>query len=128
VAYREIFPARSPAHSAAKGGVLGLTRTLASEGAPHRIRAVSISPGLIRSAATQHYWRNEPLAAAKKDLYLAKIPLGRAGECEEVAEVAAFLASDRASYINGSDVLVDGGLVSTSYGSHDALNMGLRSG
>ena len=122
VAYREIFPARSPGHSAAKGGVLGLTRTLASEGAPHGIRALSISPGLIRSAATQHYWKNDPLQVAKRDIYLSKIPAGRAGECDEVAEVAAFLASDRASYVNGSDILIDGGLVSTSYGSHEELS------
>ena len=117
VAHREIFPARLPAHSASKGGVLGLTRMLASEGAAHKIRALSISPGLIRSPATQHYWKDDPLWALKREIYVGKIPLGRAGECEEVAEVAAFLASDRASYMNGTDILVDGGLVSTSFGS-----------
>ena len=111
-----------PAHSAAKGGVLGLTRMLASEGAPHRIRALSISPGLIRSPATRHYWQDDPLWAARREAYIGKIPLGRAGECHEVAEVAAFLACDRASYVNGSDVLVDGGFTATSYGSHDALS------
>lgn len=121
VAYREIFPARLPAHSAAKGGVLGFTRMLAQEGAPHGIRALSLSPGLIRSPATQHYWRDDPSWARKKDIYIGKIPLGRAGECDEVAEVAAFLASDRASYMTGSDVLVDGGVVSTSYGSYADL-------
>jgi meso-butanediol dehydrogenase/(S,S)-butanediol dehydrogenase/diacetyl reductase len=124
VAYREMFPARLPAHSASKGGVLGLTRMLASEGAPHRIRALSISPGLIRSPATQHYWRDDPAWARKKDIYVGKIPVGRAGECEEVAEVAAFLASDRASYMTASDVLVDGGVVGTSYGSHASLAAG----
>lgn len=121
VAYREIFPARLPAHSAAKSGVLGLTRMLASEGAPHGIRALSVSPGLIRSPATQHYWKDDPLWALKKKIFFDKIPLGRAGECEEVAEVAAFLASDRASYMTGSDILVDGGLVSTSYGSEKSF-------
>jgi len=121
VAYREIFPARLPAHSASKSGVLGLTRLLASEGAAHKIRALSISPGLIRSPATQHYWKDDPLWARKKKHFFNKIPLGRAGECKEVAEVAAFLASDRASYMTGSDILVDGGLVSTSYGSEASL-------
>ena len=121
VAHQEIFPSRSPAHGAAKSGVLGLTRTLAYEGAPHRIRALSVSPGLIHTAATQHYWKDEPLWNAKRTAYLNKIPLGRAGKSEEIAEVAAFLASDRASYVNGTDVLVDGGLCGVNFGSHAAL-------
>jgi NAD(P)-dependent dehydrogenase (short-subunit alcohol dehydrogenase family) len=124
VAYREMFPARLPAHSAAKGGVLGLTRMLASEGAPHGIRALSISPGLIRSPATKHYWSGDPAWTKKREIYVGKIPLGRAGECEEVAEVAAFLCSDRASYMTASDIQVDGGVINTSYGSYAALAAG----
>jgi meso-butanediol dehydrogenase / (S,S)-butanediol dehydrogenase / diacetyl reductase len=120
-AHRENFPSRSPAHGAAKAGVLALTRMLASEGAPHGIRAVSISPGLIHTATTSHFWANNARSAAKKQAFFDKIPLGRAGESEEIAEVAAFLASPRASYINGTDIIVDGGLTGTSYGSYDAL-------
>lgn len=101
--------------------MLALTRSLAAEGAPHRIRAVSVSPGLIRSPTTQHFWGSDPREIVKRDLFFGKIPMGRAGECEEVAEVAAFLASDRASYINGTDILIDGGLNGTSFGDYDAL-------
>ncbi len=121
VAHRETFPSRSAAHSAAKAGVLALTRALALEGAPHSIRALSISPGLIRSPTTEHYWSDDPREVAKKDLFVGKIPMGRAGECEEVAEVAAFLASARASYINGTDILIDGGLNGTAFGLYDTL-------
>jgi meso-butanediol dehydrogenase / (S,S)-butanediol dehydrogenase / diacetyl reductase len=122
--HREVFPARSPAHAAAKAGVQALTRTLASEGASHGIRAVSVSPGLIRSPTTMHFWSDDAQSTAKRQAYLAKIPLGRAGECEEIAEVAAFLASPRSSYINGADIVVDGGLIGTSYGSYDSLPQG----
>jgi NAD(P)-dependent dehydrogenase (short-subunit alcohol dehydrogenase family) len=122
VAHREIFPSRSAGHSAAKAGVLGLTRMLAMEGADHGIRAVSISPGLIRSSATEHYWHTtDRRELEKKKSLLDKIPLGRAGACEEVAEVAAFVVSDRASFINGTDILVDGGLAGLSYGSYAKL-------
>lgn len=121
VAHRETFPSRSTAHSAAKAGVLGLTRSLAAEGAPYGVRALSISPGLIRSPTTEHYWGSDRREIAKRNAFLAKIPLGRAGLCEEVAEVAAFLASGRASYVNGADLMIDGGLNATSYGDYDAL-------
>lgn len=121
VAHREIFPSRSAGHSAAKAGVLAMTRMLAIEGAPHGIRALSISPGLIRSAATRHFWSNEPREVAKRDIFISKIPAGRAGECEEVAEVAAFVVSDRASYINATDIIVDGGLIGTSFGCYSNL-------
>jgi hypothetical protein len=65
----------------------------------------------VRLAATQHYWKDEPLWNAKRTAYLEKIPLEGAGECAEIAEVAAFLA------VNGTDVLVDGGLFSVNYGA-----------
>jgi meso-butanediol dehydrogenase / (S,S)-butanediol dehydrogenase / diacetyl reductase len=120
-AHREIFSSRSPAHGAAKAGVLALTRTLASEGAPYGLRAISISPGLIRSPTTMHFWNNDAAATAKLRTFFDKIPLGRAAECEEIAEVAAFLASPRSSYITGADIVVDGGMISTSYGSYDKL-------
>ena len=121
VAYRDTFPTRSTAHCVAKAGVLALTRSLAAEGAASSIRAVSLSPGLIRAPNTEHYWNEEPLEIAKRLAFLGKIPLGRAGHGEEVAEVAAFVASDRASYINGTDILVDGGLNGTSFGHYDQL-------
>lgn len=96
------------AHGAAKGGVLAFTKQLMVSGIPHGIRAVSISPGMIVTPAT------EPVLAAldqaaRQRLYDA-IPCGRFGKPEEVARVAAFLASDAAGYINGTDIAIDGGV------------------
>lgn len=100
------------AHGAAKGGVLSFTKQLMVSGIPHGIRAVSISPGLIVTPAT------EPVLAklddASRAVLLGGIPSGRVGRPEEVARVAAFLASDAASYINGVDIPIDGGITASS--------------
>ena len=95
----------SVAHAAAKGGVLAMTRQLAMEGRKHGIRANSVSPGwtLSRTSvklADDPTWR-EPMEK--------KIMRGSAGQPEEIAEVALFLASDESSFVNGADVLADGG-------------------
>lgn len=113
--HTEILPLRSAAHGATKAGVIGFTRMLAAEGAPHRIRSVSISPGVIRSGATERYWTGDAAGRAVGAGMIAKIPMQRHGECEEIATVAVFLASPGASYINGTDILVDGGMVGVSY-------------
>jgi NAD(P)-dependent dehydrogenase (short-subunit alcohol dehydrogenase family) len=99
------------AHGAAKGGVLAFTKHLVVSGAPHRIRAVSISPGMILTPATR------PVVEAADgpgSTLLASIPSGRFGEPDDVARVAAFLASDAAAYINGADVAVDGGVTAVA--------------
>lgn len=93
------------AHCASKGAVLALTRQLAVEGAPHGIRAVSISRGIVESPATRELLGDPVVREAIFDSAL----LPRAGQPEEVAAVAVFLASDAASNITGSDILVDGG-------------------
>ena len=111
----ELLPLRTAAHGATKAGVMGLTRMLCAEGAQYGIRAVSVSPGLIRSPSTERFWTGNDAERATGAAIAAKIPAGRPGACEEIAEVAAFLASSRASYINGADVLVDGGLKSVSF-------------
>jgi meso-butanediol dehydrogenase / (S,S)-butanediol dehydrogenase / diacetyl reductase len=112
----ELLPLRTAAHGATKAGVMGLTRMLAAEGSPHKIRAISISPGLIKSPTTARFWSGEDEAqTAVGEGVTAHIPMGRPGECEEIAEVAVFLASDGASYINGTDILVDGGVSSCTF-------------
>ena len=113
--HREMMPLRTAAHGACKAGVMGFTRMLAAEGAEHKIRAVSISPGLIKTPATDRFWTGDQEQRAIGAALVGKVPMGRAGQPEEIAEVAAFLASPAASYINGADILVDGGAVSTSY-------------
>ncbi|MCC5861780.1 MAG: SDR family oxidoreductase [Gammaproteobacteria bacterium] len=96
------------AHSAAKGGVVALTRQLAVEGAGVGIRAVSISPGFIATPGTRDILRDEAVRSA----LVANVPLGRPGEVSEVVAVALFVASGAASFITGTDIVVDGGLLS----------------
>ena len=94
------------AHTATKGGVVAMTRQLAAEGAAHRIRANCISPGMIRTPATE----GDLLAPDSPMRTIARaIPLGRIGAPEEVARCALFLASDEASYVTGANLVVDGG-------------------
>jgi NAD(P)-dependent dehydrogenase (short-subunit alcohol dehydrogenase family) len=111
----EFLPMRSAAHGAAKAGVMGLTRTLAAEGAIHGIRAVSVSPGVTRTPATQRFWSGTDEQRAVGARMIAKVPSGRAAEPEDIAEAAVFLASERASYINATDLLIDGGLGGVSF-------------
>ena len=90
-------------YSAAKAGIVGMTKALAKEGARFGIRVNAVMPGLIRSAMT------EAMPQEAWDSKLADIPLGRAGEPEEVAAAALFLASDLSSYSTGTVIEVTGG-------------------
>ncbi|MET8143832.1 SDR family NAD(P)-dependent oxidoreductase [Sphaerisporangium sp. NPDC005288] len=94
------------AHGAANAGVIGMTRQFALEGAPHGIRAVAISPGPVLSPASERDLGDDQAA---RDAITGKTLLRRFARPEEVVEVAAFLASDRASYITGANIPVDGG-------------------
>ena len=94
------------AHSATKGGVISMARQFAAEGSKHGIRANSISPGMIRTPATEA----DLLAADHPMAKIAEhIPLGRIGTADEVINCALFLASDEASYVTGTNLMVDGG-------------------
>jgi 3-oxoacyl-[acyl-carrier protein] reductase len=96
-------------YSAAKGGVAGLVRGIAIELAGDGIRANAIAPGLIRTAQTLdpvNSVGDEGLAA-----FAPKVPLGRIGDPSDIADVAVFLASDKARYITGQTITVDGGLM-----------------
>jgi NAD(P)-dependent dehydrogenase (short-subunit alcohol dehydrogenase family) len=93
-------------HAAAKAGVIGMTRQLALEGARHGIRAVAISPGPFLTPASDRDLGDDQAA---RDAITGKTLLKRFGRPEEIAELAAFIASDRASYITGANYPVDGG-------------------
>ncbi|OFJ53435.1 3-oxoacyl-ACP reductase FabG [Mycolicibacterium grossiae] len=90
-------------YSAAKAGIVGLTKAAAKEVAHLGVRINAIQPGLIRSAMT------EAMPQRIWDEKLAEIPMGRAGEPSEVASVALFLASDLSSYMTGTVLEVTGG-------------------
>jgi 3-oxoacyl-[acyl-carrier protein] reductase len=93
---------RRAAYVAAKHGVIGLTRTLACEWAPYGIRVLALAPGYI---ATQ---REMEVDFTQADIH-RRTPLGRFGTVDEVADVAVFLCSSRASFMVGPVVMVDGG-------------------
>jgi glucose 1-dehydrogenase len=94
------------AYTASKAALSMLTKTMAQEVAPFGVRVLSLAPGAIRTPINRPVWSD---AANMADL-LAKIPLGRMGEPEEIARVATFLVSDAASYLTGSTVYVDGAM------------------
>jgi 3-oxoacyl-[acyl-carrier protein] reductase len=90
-------------YSAAKAGLIGLTKAAAKELGRYGIRVNAVQPGLIKTRMTE---------AMKQDVYqarIAEIPLGRAGETDEVAEVVLFLLSDRSSYMTGTVLEIGGG-------------------
>jgi NAD(P)-dependent dehydrogenase (short-subunit alcohol dehydrogenase family) len=97
---------RRAAYVTAKHGLLGLTRTLAVEWAPHGVRVVSVDPAYIATDLIQKTMRSGGFDAAALE---RRTPLGRLGTPEEVARTIAFLASDAASYTTGSATIVDGG-------------------
>ncbi|MCM6778573.1 glucose 1-dehydrogenase [Nocardia sp. CDC159] len=93
-------------YAATKAAVHNLAHTLAAELAPRRIRVNSVSPGYIETPMFHDNVSDEAAAAV-----VAEVAAGRIGTAEDVAEAVAFLASDAASYINGQDLVIDGGLV-----------------
>ena len=93
------------AYSAAKAGVIGLTKALAKELAPSGITVNCIAPGLIDTAM------NANISVEDLNAFVEDIPLGRMGTAEDVAETALFLASDGADYITGQVLGVNGGYV-----------------
>lgn len=102
------------AYATSKGAVHSLTRALALDHAPDKIRVNSISPGSIRTPmlarSAGHFYPGTPVEEVFARFGSAH-PLGRIGTPEEVAELAAFLASDRSGFCTGGDYLVDGGLL-----------------
>jgi len=95
------------AYTASKAALSMFTKTLAQEGAPSGVRVLAIAPGAIKTAINKAVW---DVPETMSDL-LRKIPLDRMGSAEEIARMAVVLVSDAASYVTGSTVFVDGGML-----------------
>ncbi len=93
------------AYSASKAGVIGLTKALAKELAPSGITVNAIAPGLIETSMNSH------LTVEELADFVETIPLGRMGNADEIAAAIEFLASDKADYITGQVLGINGGYV-----------------
>lgn len=97
----------SPAYTASKHGIIGLTGDLATKHGHQGIRALAICPGMIETSMTEDMLE-DPSEETKA--IIESIPLKRVGQAEEIAQLALFLASDDSKYINGAHIVIDGGM------------------
>lgn len=95
------------AYVASKGGIVALTRALAVDLAPYSVRVIGVAPGHTDTKENMDWLESDP---ETKAAVLGRIPMGRIGRIEEVAELVAFLASDACCYVTGQTIVVDGGL------------------
>jgi len=109
--------ARRPAYTAAKHGVVGLTKSLARDLGPAGIRVNAICPGLIRTPLTEQYFADDAFEEGLRTV----VPQGRVGVADDVADAALYLASDQSAYVNGIALTVDGGwLAEKSFAAGEA--------
>jgi NAD(P)-dependent dehydrogenase (short-subunit alcohol dehydrogenase family) len=95
------------AYAATKAGISGLVRSLAIEWGPKGVTVNAVGPGIIKTPLTKAYMEQFP---DKVKASIANTPLGRLGEPEDVADVVTFLASEKARFITGQTIYVDGGI------------------
>jgi len=95
-------------YAAAKGGIIGLTKTLALELGPHGVTVNAIAPGFIKTERiAQALWGHDSPAA--EAAFIASLPLRRSGKPEDIAGVVAMLCSDAGGYVSGATIDVNGG-------------------
>jgi NAD(P)-dependent dehydrogenase (short-subunit alcohol dehydrogenase family) len=122
VAHRLPFPNSTLAYAAAKGALTTYSKGLAKAVAPKGVRVTTISPGFIETSGAKGMIADisrdsgisEDAARQRIVEMLGGIPIGRTGRPEEVAELVAFLASDRGAFITGADYIIDGGTMPTT--------------
>lgn len=100
---------QSGAYSVSKAGVVMLSQQLAAEWGPHGIRSNVVSPGLVLTPMSQAFY-DMPGVTERRT---AVVPMRRIGAPQDMADATLFLASDRSSYVNGEEIIVDGGYVRT---------------
>jgi len=96
-------------YDASKHGLWGFTKNLALELAPHSITVNAIAPGGVKTPGAGWEEPDDPNMSEETKAFLAKIPMHRLAEADEIGKVALFLASDMSSYMTGSQIVVDGG-------------------
>ena len=97
-------------YNVAKSGLLGLTRSLALDWGQHNIRAVAVSPGWVRTQPAIDFLEQADDPTAEEERVKALHPLRRIGKPADIGQLVAFLASDEASYITGTEIVIDGGI------------------
>lgn len=110
-----LYVANLGAYATAKGGIVALTKNLAVEAAPHGVTVNCVAPGAIDTPLNINAWTDEV-----RRTYQERIPMGRVGTEEDIADVIVFLASEASRYLTGQEVVVDGGLVINGTVGHAA--------
>ncbi len=100
------------AYTASKGGVIALTKSLAVQFGPRGIRANAIAPGPIETPLLTSWLLTNPEAKQRR---LGRIPMGRFGRPDDIVQMALYLASDESTWVNGSVLVVDGGITSNYF-------------
>ena len=110
------------AYAPTKAAVIMLMRVLAQEFGRDGIRVNSVSPGMVRTGMTEAVYASTEISAARDAL----VPLGRVATPEDIADVVAFLLSPQARYVNGHDLVVDGGVSGNFLGRLPGLSQVTR--
>ena len=100
-------PTRVGAYGPTKAALRALTHQMAVEWGPRGLRANSVSPGMIRTPLSEAHYRDDAVMQSR----VSRIPARRIGRPEDIGSVVAFLASDASAYVNGQDIVVDGGFL-----------------